>query len=129
MRILVVEDDRDARSLAQLVLQRDGHTVETAETGQEALWMGSEFAFDVVVLDRGLPSPDGLTVCAELRARERWMPILMLTGMGDVACRVEGLQAGADDYLVKPYAPAELTARVQALGRRVAVARRRERSW
>jgi len=123
MRVLVVEDDEDARALAQLVIEMDGHVVETAASGTDALWMATEFSFDVVVLDRGLPGSDGLSVCTELRDRGRWMPILMLTGMGETACRVEGLRAGADDYLVKPYAPDELVARVQALARRAPVER------
>jgi two-component system OmpR family response regulator len=123
VRILAVEDDVDALDLLSLVLKRDGHIVETASTGSEALWMATEFDFDLVVLDRGLPETDGLTICADLRERGRWMPILMLTGMGETANRVEGLRAGADDYLVKPYAPEELLARVQALLRRVPVER------
>jgi two-component system OmpR family response regulator len=123
MRILVVEDDQDACTLIQLILQRDGHVVETADSGSEGLWMATEFDFDVVVLDRGLPAPDGLTVCQELRERGRWMPILMLTGLAETAMKVEGLRAGADDYLAKPYAPDELLARVQVLGRRVPVER------
>src|SRR4051812_40821586 len=85
--------------------------------------MATEFDFDVVVLDRGLPEPDGLTVCQDLREQGRWMPILMLTGLAETAMRVEGLRAGADDYLVKPFAPDELVARVQALARRAPVER------
>lgn len=123
MRILAVEDDVDSRNLVRLVLQRDGHVVETAATGADALWMATELDFDLVVLDRGLPELDGLSVCAELRDRGRWMPILMLTGMVNTAERVEGLRAGADDYLVKPYANDELVARVQALARRAPVER------
>lgn len=123
MRILAVEDDLDSRELVKLVLQRDGHVVETASSGDDALWMATELDFDLVVLDRGLPVTDGLSVCQELRERGRWMPILMLTGMSEPASRVEGLRAGADDYLVKPYVADELLARVQALARRAPVAR------
>ena len=119
----MVEDDVDALELVRIVLQRDGHIVETASSGSDGLWMATEFDFDVVVLDRGLPAPDGLTVCEDLRERGRWMPILMLTGLAETAMRVEGLRAGADDYLVKPFAPDELVARVQALARRAPVER------
>ncbi|MCU1355498.1 MAG: response regulator mprA [Acidimicrobiales bacterium] len=119
----MVEDDRDTLELVRIVLQRDGHIVETASSGSDGLWMATEFDFDVVVLDRGLPAPDGLTVCEDLRERGRWMPILMLTGLAETAMRVEGLRAGADDYLVKPFAPDELVARVQALARRAPVER------
>ena len=100
------------------VLRRDGHVVEVAGTGDEGLWMATEFDFDVVILDWELPAPDGLEVCRQLRDRGRWMPILMLTANRAVAQRVAGLQAGADDYLTKPFAVEELAARLQALARR-----------
>ncbi len=100
------------------MLQHGGHVAEVVATGSDALWMATEFDFDVVVLDWSMPAPDGLAVCAELRARGRWMPIIMLTAHQSVDDRVAGLHAGADDYLTKPFAPAELEARLQALARR-----------
>jgi two-component system OmpR family response regulator len=118
MRALVVEDDPDVGDLLLTTLRRSGHTVELATSGDDALWMATEFAFDVVVLDWELPTMDGLTVCQELRSRERWMPIIMLTANGEVGQRVAGLRAGADDYLTKPFAVEELTARLEALARR-----------
>ncbi|HEX2578406.1 MAG TPA: response regulator transcription factor [Aquihabitans sp.] len=123
MRILVVEDDVDISALVKAMLGREGHVVEVATTGDDGLWMATEFDFDVVVLDWALPPPDGVTICRELRERQRWMPILMLTGNSAVDQRVAGLQAGADDYLTKPFAVEELVARVQALGRRSPVER------
>ena len=118
MKVLVVEDDPDTTEMMRVIMKRAGHVAETAATGEDGLWMATEFAFDVVVLDWDLPQPDGLEVCKELRARERWMPILMLTGHAGIDKRVAGLNAGADDYLTKPFAPQELTARLNALGRR-----------
>ena len=92
-------------------------------TGQDALWLAGEAPYDVIVLDINIPSPDGVEVCAQLRAQQNWTPILLLTGRGDVSDRVRGLDAGADDYLVKPFAVAELRARLRALVRRGAPAR------
>lgn len=113
-----MEDDPDLGEMLRTMLVRETHTVELAKTGPDGLWMASEFDFDLVVLDWNLPGQDGVSVCRELRSRERWMPILMLTANGAVAQRVAGLRAGADDYLTKPFAAEELTARLEALGRR-----------
>ena len=118
MKVLVVEDHRDTSDLIKLALTRDHQVVEVASTGSEALWMATEFDFDLVLLDWALPDTDGIEVCRLLRERERWMPILMLTGNSAIEQRVTGLNAGADDYLTKPFAPDELIARVHALGRR-----------
>ncbi len=118
MKVLVIEDDPEISSLVRRGLARDGHLVETADDGSDGLWMATEFEYDVVVLDWGIPEPDGIEVCRRLRAAGRWMAILMLTGHGDVQSRVEGLGAGADDYLTKPFAVEELRARIQAVTRR-----------
>ena len=118
MRVLLVEDDEDTAALVRSVMRRAGHVLEVAPTAQDGLWMGTEFEFDVVVLDWDLPDGTGVDLCQTLRGQERWAPILMLTGHGQVERRVAGLNAGADDYLTKPFAPEELVARVNALGRR-----------
>jgi two-component system OmpR family response regulator len=118
MRILLVEDDPETSGMVALMLGRGGHVAEVAETGEDALWMATEFDFDVVVLDWDLPGTDGLTVCQELREQGRWMPIIMLTGHSAVDDRVAGLRAGADDYLPKPFAVEELVARLEAVTRR-----------
>ncbi|MCU1369029.1 MAG: response regulator mprA [Ilumatobacteraceae bacterium] len=118
MRVLVVEDHLDTSELIRLTLTRDHQVVEVASTGEEALWMAEEFEFDLVLLDLALPDTDGVDVCRTLREREQWMPILMLTGHAAIEQRVTGLNAGADDYLTKPFAPSELVARIHALHRR-----------
>ncbi|MFN8018614.1 MAG: response regulator transcription factor [Acidimicrobiales bacterium] len=118
MRLLVADDDPQLGELLALALRREGHVVEVAVRGEDALWLATEFDFDVVVLDWQMPDLEGVDVCRELRARERWMPIIMLTANREVPQRVAGLQAGADDYLTKPFAVEELSARLQALVRR-----------
>ena len=123
MRILVVDDDLSISGLLSTALQREGHAVDTAATGEDALWLACEAPYDAIVLDINIPSPDGVEVCAQLRAKENWTPILLLTGRGDVTDRVRGLDAGADDYLLKPFAVAEVRARLRALVRRGAPAR------
>jgi two-component system OmpR family response regulator len=119
MHLLVVEDDvRLARSLTRL-LAEDRHVVELARTGREALDLAAATdGLDVVILDIGLPDIDGLQVCRTLRADGLTLPILMLTARDAVGDRVAGLDAGADDYLVKPFAYPELSARLRALVRR-----------
>ncbi|MEZ5139110.1 MAG: response regulator transcription factor [Acidimicrobiales bacterium] len=124
MGTTVVEDDPDVSGMVAVALRRDGHVVELASTGPDAVWMATEFDFDVVVLDWELPSMDGIEVCRTLRDRGRWMPIIMVTGNGEVDQRVTGLRAGADDYLTKPFAVAELSARLGALLARRTSARR-----
>ncbi|MBV9098808.1 MAG: response regulator transcription factor [Frankiaceae bacterium] len=123
MRILVIDDDPDVVAFVSAALQREGHAIDSAATGQDALWLAGEAPYDAIVLDINIPSPDGVEVCARLRAQQNWTPILLLTGRSDVSDRVRGLDAGADDYLVKPFAVAELRARLRALVRRGAPAR------
>jgi two-component system, OmpR family, response regulator len=118
MRVLVVDDDPDLIRLMTTALQREGHAVDPARSGREAIWMAREAPYDVIVLDINMPPPDGVAVVRTLRQQENWTPILLLTGRGDVDDRVRGLDAGADDYLLKPFAIVELRARLRALVRR-----------
>lgn len=118
MRILLAEDTPSlARSIAQ-GLSEEGFTVDVAQNGEDALHLGAEVPFDAIVLDRMLPLMDGLTVLRTLRKRGVRTPVLLLTALGEVHDRVAGLDAGGDDYLVKPFAFEELLARVRALLRR-----------
>jgi two-component system response regulator MprA len=116
-RVLVVEDDEEIADVLRRSLRQEGHEVRTASDGEDALRMASEFVPDLVVLDLGLPKLDGVEVCRRLRA-EGDVPILILTARSDTGDRVGGLDAGADDYLVKPFERAELLARMRALLRR-----------
>ena len=118
MRLLVVEDSvRLQRSLSG-ALRKTGYAVDVAGDGEDGLWLATANDYDVIILDLMLPKRDGLSVLAELRRRGRSVHVLLLTARDTVPDRVTGLQAGADDYLVKPFALEELLARVQALGRR-----------
>ena len=118
MRILLVEDARPlARSIAE-GLSEEGFSVDVAGDGEEGLHLASEIAYDAIALDRMLPEMDGLTVLRNLRQRGVTTPVLLLTALGQVTDRVEGLDGGADDYLVKPFAFEELLARLRALVRR-----------
>jgi two-component system OmpR family response regulator len=118
MRVLVVEDDlKLARSLRR-GLALDGYAVEIAGTGDEGLAMATATEFDAIVLDVMLPGLDGFSLCAALRARELWTPVLMLTARIEVIDRIRGLDGGADDYLVKPFDFDELRARLRVLVRR-----------
>lgn len=105
-------------SILKRGLEREGYAVDLAASGPEAIWAGVEFPYDAVVLDAMIPAPDGFVVCRHLRESGRWMPVLMLTARDAVEDRVRGLDAGADDYLPKPFAFAELFARLRALLRR-----------
>jgi two-component system OmpR family response regulator len=118
MRVLVVEDAVRMATLLRRGLEEEGYAVDVAATGPDAVWQGVETAYDAIVLDVMLPGIDGFEVCSRLRAAERWAPVLMLTARGDVTDRVRGLDAGADDYLTKPFSFAELAARLRALVRR-----------
>jgi two-component system, OmpR family, response regulator len=118
MRVLVAEDDVKMAGLLKRGLEEEGYAVDVARTGAEALWAGSENPYDVVLLDVMLPDLDGLEVCRRLRTANRWAPVLMLTARDAVPDRVAGLDAGADDYLAKPFSFSELLARMRALVRR-----------
>lgn len=117
-RVLVVEDDPQIRAALQRVLSLEGYETTIANDGQQALDYLSAGRFDAVVMDVMMPFIDGLTVCKELRNRGNYTPILLLTARHEVGDRVQGLDAGADDYLAKPFAIEELLARVRALLRR-----------
>ena len=118
MKLLLLEDDVRLSGLLQRGLRGDGHAVDAAATIEDARWFTSEGAYDVLVLDVMLPDGDGFACCAELRAAGNWTPVLMLTARDAVEDRVRGLDVGADDYLVKPFAFVELLARLRALARR-----------
>jgi DNA-binding response OmpR family regulator len=118
MRVLVVEDHKKTGFFIRKSLQADGHVVSLVHDGSQALDIVGTTPFDVVVLDVMLPGKDGLSVVRQMRERRLTTPVLMLTARGGVSERVEGLDAGADDYLSKPFALEELSARVRALGRR-----------
>ncbi|MEW6045244.1 MAG: response regulator transcription factor [Bacillota bacterium] len=120
MRILVVEDDPATRAAVSRGLVSAHFTVDTAADGEEALLFLADRHYDAVILDRRLPGVSGETVLAELRRRGQQVPVLMLTALDRVSDRVGGLEAGADDYLVKPFAFEELVARIKALIRRAA---------
>jgi two-component system, OmpR family, response regulator len=118
MRLLIVEDDgKLLRALAR-GLRHEGYAVDVAEGGEQALALATDTEYDAVVLDLMLPGLDGFAVCESLRRRQRWMPVLMLTARTSVGDRIRGLDAGADDYLVKPFDFGELLARLRALRRR-----------
>jgi two-component system OmpR family response regulator len=118
VRLLVVEDEPKMARLLRAALQDQGHAVDTVDNGREALWMATECEYDAIVLDVMIPPPDGFDVCRTLRHRGRWAPILLLTARDGVQDRVDGLDAGADDYLAKPFSFDELSARLRALLRR-----------
>ena len=118
MLILLAEDDKETAAFVARGLDELGHVVLRAGTGADALHFATTEACDVIILDRMLPEGDGLSVLRRLRAARIDTPVLLLTALGRIEDRVEGLEAGADDYLVKPFAFSELAARVNALGRR-----------
>ncbi len=123
MRILVVEDEQKLAGLLERGLVEEGHAADVARTGEDALWMARSVAYDAIVLDLMLPGVNGIGVCRRLRADGVWSPVLMLTARDAVEDRVAGLDAGADDYLPKPFSFAELLARLRALVRRGPVER------
>ena len=118
MRVLVVEDETKMAGLLRRGLTEEGYSVEIAANGTDGLWAATESDYDAVILDLMLPDLSGLEVCRQLRSRGRWAPVLMLTARDGVPDRVAGLDAGADDYLVKPFDFGELLARIRALQRR-----------
>jgi two-component system, OmpR family, response regulator len=123
VRVLIVEDEVKMAGLIRRGLREEGMAADVAIKGEDALWMAGATAFDAVVLDLMLPGIDGFEVCRRLRGDGVWAPILMLTARDAVEDRVRGLDEGADDYLVKPFSLAELSARLRALARRGAVER------
>jgi two-component system, OmpR family, response regulator len=118
MRALVVEDELKMAALIRRGLVEEGYAADVARTGEDAVWMAKAAPYDAIVLDVMLPGLDGFGVCRELRSGGVWTPILMLTARDEVDDRVAGLDAGADDYLTKPFSFAELLARLRALHRR-----------
>ena len=123
MYILVVEDERRLAQVVRKVLEEEGHTVDAAHDGEDGLTMALDGSHDVIVLDVLLPGLDGFEVCRRLRSERVDTPVLLLTALDSVEDRVRGLDAGADDYLPKPFAFQELLARLRALGRRRVQAR------
>ena len=123
MRVLVVEDEKKLAELLARGLREEGYAADLADRGEEALWMAKAVDYDAIVLDVMLPGVDGFEVCRKLRAGSVWTPVLMLTARDAIDDRVVGLDAGADDYLVKPFSFEELLARLRALTRRAPVER------
>jgi len=118
MRVLVVEDERKLGELLRRGLGEEGYAADLADRGEEALWMAQAVSYDAIVLDVMLPGADGFEICRRMRGNGVWSPVLMLTARDAVDDRVSGLDAGADDYLAKPFAFEELLARLRALTRR-----------
>jgi two-component system OmpR family response regulator len=118
MKLLVIEDDREAAAYIGKGLTESGYVVDLSHEGRDGLFMASSGNYDALIVDRMLPGMDGLAVIAALRSAEIRTPVLILSALGAVDDRVKGLRAGGDDYLVKPFAFAELLARIEALLRR-----------
>jgi two-component system OmpR family response regulator len=123
VRVLVVEDELKMASLIRRGLVEEGYAADVAPRGEEALWMAEAHPYDAIVLDVMLPGLSGFETCRRLRSAGVWAPVLMLTARDAVEDRVEGLDAGADDYITKPFSFAELLARLRALARRGSVER------
>ncbi len=123
MRVLIAEDEVKMAALLKRGFQEECYAVDVTDTAEDTIWMASEAAYDVILLDIMLPDGNGFDVCRQLRAAGCWAPVLMLTARDAVSDRVRGLDAGADDYLTKPFAFDELLARTRALLRRGAAAR------
>ena len=118
MKLLLVEDDMATAEHLSRSLRQHGHVVDHAATGRDGLFLATDVSYDVVIVDRMLPGIDGLSLVRSIRSAGVKTPVLFLTTLGGIDDRVEGLEAGGDDYLVKPFAYSELLARVNALGRR-----------
>jgi two-component system response regulator PhoP len=118
MRLLIIEDEPNLREQLQLYLQKQGYAVDVAEDGQAGFFMGREYPFDMAIVDLGLPKLSGIEVIQKWREIKKTFPVLILTARGKWQDKVEGLEAGADDYLVKPFQNEELLARIRALLRR-----------
>jgi DNA-binding response OmpR family regulator len=118
MRVLVVEDERRLSSIIKRGLIEEGYAVDAVYDGEEAQYMAETTTYDIIILDIMLPKKDGIAVCKDLRAKKINTPILMLTARDSVEDRVKGLDSGADDYVIKPFAFSELLARIRALLRR-----------
>ena len=128
MRVLVIEDDAATADYLGKGLRETGHVVDIARTGRDGLFLALNGAFDAIITDRMLPGPDGLSILRALRASGNRTPVLIVTAMGEVEARVDGLDAGADDYLAKPFAFSELRARLDAMTRRAAATQEGEPS-
>lgn len=118
MRILLVEDDAKVADYIAKGMREAGHIIDVSTDGKDGLFMATTESYDVLILDRMLPSLDGLTLLKTLRGADNDLPVLILSSLGDVDDKVKGLRAGGDDYLVKPFAFAELLARIEVLARR-----------
>lgn len=118
MRVLAVEDEARMARLLKRALEEEGHAVDLAASGADGAWLATENAYGAIILDVMLPDFDGFELCRRLREKGQWAPVLMLTARDSVGDRVRGLDAGADDYLVKPFSLLELAARLRALARR-----------
>ncbi len=118
MKLLLIEDDKKVANAVSRGLRGEGFTVEVADRGDMGLWMASESSYDLILLDIMLPGRNGYQVCADLRARDNWTPILMLTAKDGDLDEAEALETGADDYLTKPFSWPVLVARIHALLRR-----------
>lgn len=119
MRILLIEDDINVANFIVKGLTENNHVVDHQSDGKEGLFFATTESYDVMIIDRMLPNVDGLTIIRTIRASKIKTPVIILSAMADVEQRVEGLQNGADDYLVKPFAFSELLARVEILGKRI----------
>lgn len=122
MRILLIEDDTDTVAYLAKGLDECGHTVHIALDGRDGLFMALDQPYEVLIVDRMLPRLDGLAIIRSVRAADNGTPVLILSALGEVDARVEGLRAGGDDYLIKPFAFSELLARLEALVRRITTA-------
>ena len=127
MKVLLIEDDRTLADYVAKGLRECGHVVDVCRDGKAGLYSAAEQAHDVVLLDRMLPGVDGMTILQTMRAAQNLTPVLIMTALGEVDDRVEGLRKGGDDYLPKPFSLQELIARVEALGRRPVATKQVER--